>query len=680
LPKSDDAVVTNRLANETSAYLRQHMHNPVDWYPWGPEALERARAQDKPLLVSIGYSACHWCHVMERESFENREIAARMNEGFVCIKVDREERPDVDQVYMDAVTRFIGRGGWPLTVFCNSSGAPFYGGTYFPPEPRYGMPGFGSLLQQICDIYRDRRDEVERTASELLAELNRHVVDSSADVVGERSAVAAARQLMRGADRDHGGFGGAPKFPSPPSLELLLAAADALPADEAEDVVSHVAFTCRSIARGGVYDQLAGGFHRYSVDARWQVPHFEKMLYDQGQLIRVYSETWRRTRDEALVWPVRETVAFLKREMAAPEGGFFASIDADSEGVEGRFYAWTPQQTAAVLGDAEALAFDAAYGVSAAGNFEHHTTVLNQVGDFSRSEFEAAREKLRVARSRRVAPETDTKRLTAWNGLLVSGLARAGSLFGDREWIDIAAATADFLLERVVDAAGRPLRVFDRGAAKIPAFLDDVAALLEACLDLHRAGAGERFFDAAFSLAHDIAMRFFDREQGDLFFAADDGEPLFSRPRTDHDGATPQSTGLAAMGLVRVAAMADDSDLRHVVDRLLHTHAAALDRAPHAFPTLVRAALAAQHGVGVAVIVAGKDPAGATALAETARRALRPEDGVLVDSPAISAISDRWLLDRDAIDGRATAYLCHGFTCSLPVHTCEELAALCQPA
>ncbi len=674
---SDEEKPTNRLANETSAYLRQHMHNPVDWYPWGHEALQRARAEDKPLLISIGYSACHWCHVMERESFENSAIAAQMNEGFVCIKVDREERPDVDQVYMDAVTRFIGRGGWPLTAFCNSSGAPFYGGTYFPPEARHGMPGFGDLLQHIAEIYRGRRSDVERTATELLGALNQRVAGMADELPSEATITLAARSLMQRADRLNGGFGEAPKFPSPPSLELLLAASDVLPPDEAASAISHVAFTCRSMARGGVYDHLGGGFHRYSVDAHWGIPHFEKMLYDQGQLLRVYAEAWRRTGTDELLWPIRETVAFLCREMAAPDGGFFASLDADSEGVEGLFYAWTPEQIAAVLGDTRAAAFNAAYGVTQAGNFDDQSTVLRETGDQPRSEFAGDREQLRIARGRRVAPGTDTKRLTAWNGLLISGLARAGSLLDDREMVDTAAATADFLLKQVIDEKGRPLRVFDRGTARIPGFLDDLAALLEACLDLHRAGAGNRYFEAALALAEDIAMRFFDLDQGDLFFSPDDGERLVSRPRTDHDGATPQSTGLAAMGLVRVAALGDRADLQNVVDRLFRTHALALQRAPEAFPTLSRAVLASQRGICVAVIVPGDDAGGAETLAAGARRILRPEDAVIVSSAGPTAISPHWLLGREAINGRTTAYVCRRFDCSLPVHTADELAALC---
>jgi uncharacterized protein YyaL (SSP411 family) len=677
LSSSDIEKPTNRLADQTSAYLQQHMHNPVDWYPWGSEALERSRAEDKPLLISIGYSACHWCHVMERESFENPAIAAQMNRNFVCIKVDREERPDVDQVYMDAVTRFVGRGGWPLTAFCNSSGVPFYGGTYFPPEPRHGMPGFGDLCQQIAEIYRERRSEVERTATELLETLNRRVGGVADALPNEATITAAARALMQRADRQHGGFGDAPKFPSPPSLELLMAASDALPPGESDEAISHVALTCRSMARGGVYDHLAGGFHRYSVDSHWGVPHFEKMLYDQGQLLRVYGEAWRRTGRDELVWPIRETVSFLLREMAAPDGGFFASLDADSEGVEGRFYAWTPEQIAAVLGDASARAFNTAYGVTQAGNFDGDSTVLREVGDQPRIEFANEREQLRIARGRRIAPGTDTKRLTAWNALLVSGLARAGSLLDDRGMLDTAKATADFLLKQLVDSEGSALRVFDRGTARIPAFLDDLAALLEACLDLHRAGAGERYLEAALAVADDIATRFFDSDQGDLFFAPDDGEQLVSRPRTDHDGATPQSTGLAALGLVRVAALADRADLRDLVDRLFRTHALALQRAPEAFPTLCRAVFAARRGICVAVIVPGGDEVGAKALAARARRALQPEDAVIITSSGPTAVSPHWLLDREALNGQATGYVCRGFACSLPVHTPDELAALC---
>jgi hypothetical protein len=382
---------TNRLAEETSAYLRQHMHNPVDWFPWGSEAFERARREDKPVLVSIGYSACHWCHVMEHESFEDPETAALMNRLFVSVKVDREERPDVDQLYMDTVTRLTGHGGWPLTVFCTPDGAPFYAGTYFPPEPRHGLPSFRDVLLQIERAYRERRGDVQQSAEQILAALAQRPRGEAGAAPGRATAAQAALRLLQRADPEHGGFGGAPKFPTPGSLDLLLASTDALPARKAREALDHVLLSCREMARRGLYDHLGGGFHRYCVDARWAVPHFEKMLYDEGQLLRTYVEAWRRAGadDDDLLWPVRETVAWLRREMTAPEGGFFASQDADSEGREGVFYVWTPAQIEAVLGAERGAAFCAAYGVTERGNFEGGTTVLADVAREPRERFAA---------------------------------------------------------------------------------------------------------------------------------------------------------------------------------------------------------------------------------------------------------------------------------------------------
>ncbi|TMA26456.1 MAG: thioredoxin domain-containing protein, partial [Deltaproteobacteria bacterium] len=535
---------TNRLADETSAYLRQHMHNPVDWHPWSREALARAQSEDRPLLVSIGYSACHWCHVMEHESFEDAETAALMNELFVCIKVDREERPDVDQIYMDTVTGLTGHGGWPLTVFCTPDGRPFYGGTYYPPEPRHGMPAFRQVLAGVAQAWRDRREEVTRSAAEITAALARRPIPGSA-LPGEEAAAQGAMRLLQRADTEHGGFGGAPKFPTPTSLDLLLAASDALPERKAREALDHVVLTCREMARGGLYDHLGGGFHRYSVDARWCVPHFEKMLYDQGQLLRTYTEAWRRSgaSDEDLLWPVRETAMFLHRELRAPDGGWYASQDADSEGEEGLFYVWTPASVRTELGGA-AEEFCDAYSVTERGNFEHGTTVLMDRARKPRSHLAGERGQLFAARSARIAPGTDHKRVTAWNALCISGLARAGSLLEDTAMLADATAAADFLAERLVDADGRLLRIWNEGRAHVLAFLDDHAALLEASLDLYRAGAGERFLARAVALAGAIVGRFYDEGEGDLFLTPSDGEPLAQRPRSDHDGATPHSTGL----------------------------------------------------------------------------------------------------------------------------------------
>jgi uncharacterized protein YyaL (SSP411 family) len=679
---SDPAQHTNRLANETSAYLRQHMHNPVDWHPWGDAALALARAEQKPLLVSIGYSACHWCHVMERESFEDAETAALMNRLFVCIKVDREERPDVDQIYMDTVTGLTGHGGWPLTVFCTPDGSPFYAGTYYPPEPRQGMPSFRQILLGVEQAWRERRDEVVRSAAQIVDALSRRPAAGAAPPSGVESVARSATRMLQRADAENGGFGGAPKFPTPTTLDGLLAAADALPERKAREAVEHVVLTCKRMARGGLYDQLGGGFHRYSVDPIWRVPHFEKMLYDQGQLLRTYAEAWRRTgaSDDDLAWPVRETVAYLLREMRAPDGGFYASQDADSEGEEGIYYVWTPEQLRKRLGDERAARVAAAYGVTERGSFEHGTSVLHAQDGGPRAELAEERAQLLAARAERVAPGRDEKRVTAWQGLVCSGLARAGSLLGEPGWVAEAAATADVTLARMRDAQGRLLRSYDRGRAHVIAFLEDHAALLEACLDLDRAGAGERFRVAALQLADAIASRFYDAGEGDLFLTPSDGEALVQRPREDHDGATPHSPGLAVLGLLRVAALAGRDDLRQLAERVLATRSAALERMPEAFPTLSRAALLAERGPEVAVIVGAPDAPDTRALADAARRLLPPEAAVVVAAPGAAppALDPTWLQGRTPQGGAATAWLCRGVTCSLPATRPEELAPLAR--
>jgi uncharacterized protein YyaL (SSP411 family) len=680
LTEPSDERPTNRLADETSAYLRQHMYNPVDWYGWGEEALERARREDRPLLVSIGYSACHWCHVMEHESFEDPATATLMNRLFVCIKVDREERPDVDQIYMDVVTGLTGHGGWPLTVFCTPDGRAFHGGTYYPPEPRHGMPSFRQVLTAVEQAWRERRGEVDESATRIVEALARRPHTAGAAAPGSDCATRGASRLLQRGDPVHGGFGGAPKFPTPTSLDLLLAAQDALPERKAREALEHVVLTCREMARGGLYDHLGGGFHRYSVDAHWGVPHFEKMLYDLGQLVRTYSEAWRRggCTDEDLLWPVRETVAFLTREMRALEGGWFASQDADSEGEEGRFYVWTPQEVRAVLDPKDAADFCAAYDVTQRGNFEGGRCVLRDVTRQPRARCAEAREALLRAREQRVRPGTDEKRVTAWNALTISGLARAGSLLAEPDWIRDAAEAADFLLESVVDDAGNLLRIFDRGRARVGAFLDDHAALLEACLDLHRAGAGDRFLVGAGRLADAIATRFFDDAEGDLFLTPCDGERLVHRPRSDHDGATPHSTGLASLGLLRAATLSGRDDWRRIFDRVLESHAAGLERAPEAFPTLARAALAADCGLRVAIVVGDPKDEATRALAARARRVFPPEDAVVVASPDAAAppgLDPSWLAGRAAEAGRATAYVCQGVTCSLPITDPAALTA-----
>ncbi|MBW2383958.1 MAG: thioredoxin domain-containing protein [Deltaproteobacteria bacterium] len=669
----------NRLAGEASAYLLQHAHNPVDWYPWGDEALERARDEDRPLMVSIGYSACHWCHVMERESFEDKDTAALMNRLFVCIKVDREERPDVDQIYMDTVVRLTGQGGWPLTVFCLPDGSPFYGGTYYPDEPRHGMPSFRQVLTSVAEAFDRRRNEVESAAGRIVESLELSIEGEATHAPGTDAIVQGSRLMMKNADWEHGGFGGGPKFPTPTNLEFLLTALDFLDRDEAEAVAQHLSQSANEMARRGLYDHLGGGFHRYCVDREWTIPHFEKMLYDQGLLLRIYAELLRRSPDDAdLIWPIRETVSYLRREMTSPEGGFYASQDADSEGVEGAYNVWTPEQIATVLGD-RAEDFARAYGITPEGNFEHGTTHLVDAARKPREAFTLERAALLAARELRMPPDTDRKRVAAWNGYAVSGLARAASALADEEMLADAVRAMDFILDEMVDDDGRLHRVFDKGRAKVSGFLDDHAAVLDACMDLHRAGAGHRFLDVALHFAQQIGDRFIDPDTGAIFFTPVDGEHLVHRPQTDHDGATPSAAGLAALGLCRVAQLSGLAPIQSWADGVIASQAGVLERQPHACPSLLRAVALHQRGLSVAVIVGQPDADETRALASRARQLLLPEDAVVEATPGAErpvSIAASWLEGREPIDGRATAFVCHGQRCSLPVTDPAELVPL----
>jgi len=694
---------TNRLAAETSAYLRQHEHNPVEWYPWGREALDRAREEDRPLLVSIGYSACHWCHVMERECFENPEIAALMNESFINIKVDREERPDIDRIYMDASMRLNGHGGWPLNAICTPDGRPFYVGTYFPPERHDNMPGFPEIISAITQAWRERRSAIEDNAGQIATALRTRPEGESTHTFGPDTIREAARLIMRSADMTHGGFGQAPKFPTPTNLEFLTTALDFLEDSEASSIARFLTQTAREMARRGLYDQLAGGFHRYCVDANWTIPHFEKMLYDQGQLLSFYAELARRSHDgKDLEWPVRETVDYLRREMRGKDGAFHASQDADSEGVEGKFFAWTPNQIAEVLGE-EASSFCTAYGVRSEGNFENGTTHLIDEARDTRENFVSARTKLRVQRETRIPPATDPKYVAAWNGYAISGLARAASTFADESMLEDAIGAADFVLTSMIGENQSLQRVHNEGRSHTRAFLDDYASMLTACLDLHRAGAADRFLSSAMWLADEILRCYADRETGALFLTASDAEELIHRPRPEHDGATPDAAGLAILGLTRLAVLSDDHALNTFVEVAIAEHGILLERSPHAFPTLLRAIALRSRGLAVAVIVGDPTDTGTHALAERARRVLRPEDAVVVvlspenrigsltqqvapeptqtpGAPSnILGLSDHWLANRVAIEDRPTAYICRGQTCSLPIQVPAELVAELVP-
>ena len=579
--------MANALAQETSPYLRQHAENPVDWLPWGPAALARARAEDKPLLVSIGYSACHWCHVMERESFEDPRTAAVMNEGFVCVKVDREERPDIDAIYMEAVQGMTGHGGWPLNVFLTPEQLPFYGGTYFPPDARHGMPAWTQVLQAIAESWEANREEIRAGGERLRERLSGGAqLSPSSEPLDERALDQAVATLAESFDARHGGFGRAPKFPQAPVLEFLLL----------RDSGRTMALTTlHAMAGGGIHDQLGGGFARYSVDASWTVPHFEKMLYDNALLARAYLHGWQASGDERLRNVCVDTLDWVLREMRGSEGGFYSALDADSEGVEGRFYVWTVAELREVLGEDTDAAI-AWFGATEQGNFEdpHHPQPgLNVLTDRGASPDEATRTRIREtllrARDTRVRPALDDKRLTSWNALMISTFADAGAALGDRRYLDAAVACAEFLQSQMRDGRGRLLRTYNDGQAKIDAYLEDHAFLLEALIALFEATCEERWFHHAVALADEIIARFADPEHGGFFSTSADGEALIVRRKDLEDSPIPSGSSSAAVGLLRLSQLTGNEEYERRARGAIALVAEIAPRHPTAFGHMLQA-------------------------------------------------------------------------------------------
>ena len=665
----------NRLAGETSPYLLQHASNPVDWYPWGPEALERARREDKPILLSIGYAACHWCHVMERESFEDPETAALMNESFVSIKVDREERPDLDAIYMDAVQAMTGSGGWPLTAFLTPEGRPFYAGTYFPNEDRHGLPAFRTVLRAIADTWRNRRDEVETMSRTIV-----RVVEKAGELDPTDSPLApeilsqALGRLRGSFDLRWGGFGGAPKFPQPMTLEFLLRChLRGMP-----DALDMLTMTLDRMAGGGIYDQVGGGFHRYSTDQRWHVPHFEKMLYDNAQLARLYTRAWQVTGVGRYRRVAEETCAYLLREMRHPEGAFFSSQDADSEGVEGRFFVWSWDELVGLVGEAVATAFGAVPG----GNWEGTNVlwrpypaqaVADELGvDAPRLEhdLEIARERLFEVRERRMRPATDDKILAAWNGLAVSALAEAGRAFGDETYIDAAVRAADFVLAHLRGEKGRLLRSWRNGRTGGPGYADDHALMAEACLTLYETTFELRWFEEAHRLAAGLRRLFLDEERGGFFQTGSDAETLVIRPKELYDTATPGGNSAAADVLLRIAHLTGDPEDERAAVSALRLVRQAMAAAPTGFGQALSALdLYVSGAREIAVIGDPSAPATRALTDEVTVKRFLPNHVLAVADPedGVSRQTVPLLKDRVAIDGLPTAYVCERFSCKLPV-------------
>ncbi len=676
----------NRLSQETSPYLRQHADNPVDWYPWGEEAFARARAEDRPILLSIGYSACHWCHVMAHESFEHEPTAAMMNELFINVKVDREERPDVDDIYMQAVQALTGHGGWPMTVFLTPDGRPFYGGTYFPREPRSGMPAFRQILAGVAEAYRNRRSQVEQAAADLTQALNRDFLGIGGDASALNALLLdeAWRGIGSSFDRAHGGFGGAPKFPQPMNLEFLLRAYARTGDPTALEMVR---FTLVQMARGGIYDQIGGGFHRYSVDAIWLVPHFEKMLYDNAQLSRVYLHAWQVTGDPFFRRIAEEIYDYILREMTSPEGGFYSTTDADSEGEEGKFFVWSIEEVRALLGADANIAIEY-WGMSPRGNFEGRSILyvpnddavaaarLNLTVEELRSRLQAIRDRLFAARSQRVPPALDDKILTAWNGMMLASLAEAARVLKRPDYREAAERNADFLLSQLRTPSGRLLRVYKDGQARINGYLEDYANLIDGLLELYQTTFEPRWFLEARRLT-DLTLEHFPAPDGGFFDTSDDHEALIVRPRNLQDNATPSGNAMMARQLVRLAAYTGEARYEQVARGTLGLLTEAMRRYPQAFGEALSAADMLVAGLDEAAVIGDPADARTAALLDVIQQPYRPN---LIAAAAERDVDGEHpiplLSYRTCRDGAPTAYVCRHFVCANPVTEPEALRQL----
>jgi uncharacterized protein YyaL (SSP411 family) len=679
----------NHLEGQTSPYLLQHLYNPVDWHPWGPEALEKARREDKPLFVSIGYAACHWCHVMERESFEDPKIAAILNEHFVSIKIDREERPDIDEIYMAAVQVMSGHGGWPLNVFLTPELEPFVGGTYFPPESRYGLLSFRSVLARIREVWTTRRDEVHDAATGLTERLR----GIAAGLVGPADGDSVDRALVqRGVDEltgrfddVWGGFGGAPKFPPDTSLTLILREHARSGQSLQRAVVER---TLDAMALGGMYDHVGGGFARYSVDERWLVPHFEKMLYNQALLVPNYVDAWLLFGKPLYRRVVEQTLDFVRRELTDPEGGFYSSLDADSEGVEGKFYVFTPAEIREVLGAEDGQRFCAAYGIDEAGNFEGrsipnllHGSLEEQAArqDTTEDRLDASLAPLRArvleARERRVRPGTDDKVLTAWNGLMITAFCRGFQAFGRDADLEAATRAAAYV-ETHLTRGDRLLVSRRAGTSQLNAYLDDYAFFARGLLDLYESSFERRHLDLAATLAASALAHFEDAEVGGFYFTSDDHETLLTRNRSQHDGALPAGAGVLVELLLRLGVHLDRSDSREAAERALAAYRPAVERAPSAYGSLLLGADLAGAGLVEVAVIGPPGDDDTTALLRTLRGRYLPRRALAFAAPDALPEDLPLLAGKPAPPSGARAYVCRKYACEEPTSDPDRLAEL----
>ena len=675
----------NRLANETSPYLLQHAQNPVDWYPWGAEALGRAKAENKPIFLSIGYSACHWCHVMEHESFEDPEIARLMSENFVCIKIDREERPDLDQVYMNAVQLMTGRGGWPMSVFLTPELKPFYGGTYWPPHARMGMPGFDQVLTAVHDAWIHRQEQARGQAIELTENLQKLGAPAgNQDQPSPRLLERAQAALERAFDRRWGGFGQAPKFPHPMDVRLLLHLWRRRPNAA---VLEMATLTLDKMAAGGMYDQLGGGFHRYSVDERWLVPHFEKMLYDNALLAQAYLEAHVATGNHDYARVLREICDYVLREMTDPQGGFYSTQDADSEGEEGKFFVWTPAEVEGVLGTPAADAFCYVYDVTQEGNFEGKNIlnlpktaeqcakILNREPAELADELRQSREKLFAARETRVHPGRDDKVIVSWNGLMIETVAAAGSTLGEPKYVEAAIKAASFLLINLRRPDGRLLHTWRTGQARLDAYLDDYTCLANALVTLYEATFDEAWIVTAQQLM-DIVLKWFADHEGGFYYTASDHEELITRQKDLYDNATPSGNSMAAMALLRLGKLTGRGDYLAAAEGTLRAAAGVMQQAPTAAGQML---LAYDFYLGPTpeIAILGEPSSTETrAVLKALREKYLPNKVVALRPSAMSAGGgplDALFECKQSVGSGPTAFICENFACQAPISGREPI-------
>jgi uncharacterized protein len=693
----EDPLPTNRLIREKSPYLQQHAHNPVDWYAWGPEAFEKARSENKPIFLSIGYSTCHWCHVMERESFESEETAAVLNRSFVPVKVDREERPDVDRIYMTFVQATTGGGGWPMSVWLTPDLKPFYGGTYFPPDSRYGRPGFRSVLEQLAAAWQTDRARIIQSGHEVLEEIEKHIRIDSPMRPDEGVLESCFLQLRRSFDPKLGGFGGAPKFPRPVALNFLLRYYHSRKNEEALEMAL---LTLREMAKGGMNDHLGGGFHRYSVDAKWFVPHFEKMLYDQAQLALSYVEAFQITGDGSFAQVARDIFEYVLRDMTDDTGGFYSAEDADSvidpanphEKGEGAFYIWSHTEIARVLGSPAAEWFSYRYGVEPDGNvhedphgeftgknilfqrrsLEETATKFDTTVEEVRRVLSEAAQKLMAERDKRVRPHLDDKILTAWNGLMISAFAKGGRALGQARYLQAARRAADFIL-RELNREGLLLRRYRQGESAIDGFLDDYAFFAQSLLDLYEADLDDNRLHNADMLTRNMIDRFEDREGGGFYSTAEGDESLVMRIKEDYDGAEPSGNSIAISNLLRLAHMQGKHPYRETAEKALHAFGSRMRSGPTAVPQML-AALMQSLAVPKQIVLAGDRGELEPYLNEIGRRFL-PHHAILW---AGSSGLDFATSNMKPVDGKCAAYVCENFACKLPVSEVAQFTELLQ--